>query len=261
MILSVLAAIAALSVPVASQSPCQTLAHGEHVYTACALELAEFDISLHWKDEAGEPIAQPTRLKPMLEAGGKSVALMTNGGMYHADRRPVGLFVAEGVEQRPLVRGEGPGNFQLLPNGVFFINDGVAAIQETEAFAELELEPDMATQSGPMLVIDGALHPAFREASDSVYRRSGVGVSGDGRTVWIVISEGPVNFHSFARFFRDGLEIDNALYLDGKVSRLDVPADARREFGMAMGPILAATYKAESPVEEDEAQNTENRGP
>ncbi|MEM9738638.1 MAG: phosphodiester glycosidase family protein [Pseudomonadota bacterium] len=232
-----------LTSPAHAQSPCFPLEHDTRTYTACTLSLSEFDISLHWQAPDGVLIGHPTRLHTMLNEAAKDVALITNGGMYHADRTPVGLFVEEGIEQTPLVRGEGPGNFQLLPNGVFFLDEGVARILETEAFAEAGAAPDLATQSGPMLVIDGALHPAFRKASESVYRRSGVGVSDDGQTVWIVISEEPVNFFSFASVFRDGLGLDNALYLDGKVSRLDVPGDARREFGLAMGPILAATHK------------------
>ncbi|MEL6567127.1 MAG: phosphodiester glycosidase family protein [Pseudomonadota bacterium] len=251
MISVILAVVTALSTPVASESPCDTLTHGEVVYTACALDLEAYQISLHWQDGAGELIGQPTRLKRLLEASGQEVALITNGGMYHTDRRPVGLLVSEGEELRPLVLGDGPGNFQLLPNGVFYVQDGVAGVLDTEAYAEAEIAPDIATQSGPMLVIDGEFHPAFREASDSVYRRSGVGVLEDGQTVWIVISEGPVNLYQFASVFRDVLELDNALYLDGKVSRLDVPADQRREFGLAMGPILAATYASPDDPADD----------
>ena len=236
-------------------SPCETRSFGDAVYTACALDLASHELSLHWKSEAGDVIGQPTRLKNILRDQSEDMVLATNGGMYHPDRTPVGLFIEDGEEKRPLVRGEGPGNFQLLPNGVFSIEGGIARVEETEAYFEAERTPDLATQSGPMLVINGELHPAFRQASDSVHRRSGVGVSEGGDVVWIVISEGPVNFHSFASFFRDELGLDNALFLDGKVSRLDVPADDRREFGLAMGPILAATLH--TPVGEDEVAATD----
>lgn len=223
--------------------PCRGETFDGALYTACAVDLSDYELALFWRGEDGRPIAQPQRLRSLLEARGEEMVLATNGGMYHEDRRPVGLFISGGVVERPLVRGDGPGNFQLLPNGVFFVASGVAGIAETEAFHRAGLTPDLATQSGPLLVSGGALHPAFRPASDSVTRRSGIGVSQAGDQVWIVISETPVNLHSFARFFRDHLGLADALYLDGRVSRLDVPGDQRREFGPAMGPILAVTRK------------------
>jgi uncharacterized protein YigE (DUF2233 family) len=89
-----------------------------------------------------------------------------------------------------------------------------------------------------MLVIDGALHPRFIPDSPSRYIRNGVGVSADGRRVWFVISDAPVNFHSFARLFRDELSAPNALYLDGAVSKVYAPALERNETGLDMGPIV-----------------------
>ncbi len=82
--------------------------------------------------------------------------------MYDFGLKPVGLYVEEGVEKHPLVRGGGWGNFFPRPNGVFFIgNDGKAGVMETEAYASSGIQPRLATQSGPMLVIDGQIHPAF----------------------------------------------------------------------------------------------------
>ena len=132
---------------------------------------------------------------------------------------------------------EGPGNFGLLPNGVFCVADRFAVI-ESRAFAAAPPQCRFATQSGPMLVIDGALHPRFLPESDSTYIRNGVGISADGDTAWFVISDKAVNFHRFARFFRDALGAPNALYLDGSVSRLVVPGEGRADFGLPMGPII-----------------------
>ena len=81
-------------------------------------------------------------------------------------------------------------------------------------------------------------HPALKPAGTSWRRRNGVGVSGDGRQVFFVISDAPVNFHTFARLFRDRLEVPNALYLDGAVSKVDAPALERNESGLDMGPIV-----------------------
>ena len=160
-----------------------------------------------------------------------------NGGMYHHDLRPVGLYIEDGTERAALVTREGPGNFGLLPNGVFCVGDGFAVV-ESRAFATQKPACRYATQSGPMLVINGALHPKFLPKSDSLYRRNGVGVSADGRRAVMVISNDAVNFHAFARFFRDELGLPNALYLDGSISRLYAPQLNRHDGGFPMGPIL-----------------------
>ncbi|MEP0562958.1 MAG: phosphodiester glycosidase family protein, partial [Paracoccaceae bacterium] len=140
-------------------------------------------------------------------------------------------------ELAPIVTREGPGNFGLLPNGVFCITDTKAEVIESRSFDAAPPACTYATQSGPMLVINGALHPRFLPDVTSVKTRNGVGVRGDGSIV-AVISDRPVNFHQFARFFRDVLETPNALFLDGTVSRLYAPALNRHDLGLPMGPIL-----------------------
>jgi uncharacterized protein YigE (DUF2233 family) len=139
-----------------------------------------------------------------------------------------------------LVRNAGPGNFGMLPNGVFWIDDKSAGVTETLTYDSLfEGDPPrFATQSGPMLVVNGELHPALNPDGTSIRRRNGVGVSGDGRQVFFVISDAPVNFHTFARLFRDRLQVPNALYLDGAVSKVYAPALERNETGLDMGPIV-----------------------
>lgn len=235
---------ACASVPDArADGPCKAVAFDEAPFTICTLPLEAYELRLHHRTADGALIGQPAWLEELLAKSGETLVLATNAGMYHPDRSPVGLYVEAGETYKRLVRGEGPGNFQLLPNGVFWMDGERAGVSETEAYHAAGLEPDFATQSGPMLVIDGALHPAFREASDSLYRRNGVGISEAGDVVYVAISEVPVNFHHFARLFRDEIGVDQALYLDGKVSRLDVPGEGRREFGLAMGPILAVVAR------------------
>ena len=41
-----------------------------------------------------------------------------------------------------------------------------------------------------------------------------------------------------ARLFRDGLGLPNALYFDGRISRLHAPSLGRSDRGAAMGPIV-----------------------
>ena len=168
---------------------------------------------------------------------GQTLGFAMNAGMYHPDRAPVGLFVQNGTEQSKLVTSDGPGNFGLLPNGVFCVGDTFSVI-ESRAFEKAAPTCTYANQSGPMLVIDGKLHPKFLRGSPSKFIRNGVGVSADGTLAVFAISNDPVNFHAFARLFRDALNLPNALYFDGKISRLYAPDLGRDDFGFSMGPIV-----------------------
>lgn len=158
-------------------------------------------------------------------------AIAVNGGMYHPGHTPVGLHVEAGVQHAPLVRGAKGGNFGLLPNGVFAVGPRGASVQTTPRYRG---PTEHATQSGPMLVIDGALHPAFREQSPNLRIRNGVGVTNDG-DVWLVISREPVRFWDLATLFRDRLGCPDALYLDGTVSELATdPSHRGRRFSSAL---------------------------
>lgn len=172
----------------------------------------------------------------------QTLAFAMNAGMYHADYSPVGLYVSDGEKAHDLVTAGGGGNFGMLPNGVFCAG-GARPYQviESRAFKAADPQCRIATQSGPMLVIDGALHPRFLEDSDSRYVRNGVGVSPDGQTAWFAISDRAVTFHEFGRLFRDGLGARDALYFDGSISRLYAPALNRADFGRRLGPIIGYT--------------------
>ena len=173
----------------------------------------------------------------VLAAKGQRLGFAMKAGMYHPDRRAVGLYIEEGRAESAIVTQAGPGNFGLLPNGVFCIGAAFSVV-ESRRFAKTPPDCRFATQSGPMLVIDGALHPRFLRDSDSRNIRNGVGVSADGETAVFVISDTAVNFHLFARFFRDALGLPNALYLDGRISRLYAPELGRNDGGFPMGPIV-----------------------
>lgn len=220
--------------------PCQTRSFENLPYLVCSFDAEEDDIRLFLRDETGAPFGQFDRLANHVASEGGNLVFAMNAGMYHDDRRPVGLYVEDGDAEMGLVRSAGPGNFGMLPNGVFWIDGDRAGVAETLAYEEAfeAAPPRFATQSGPMLVIGGELHPSFNSDGTSLRRRNGVGVSADGRQVYFVISEVPVNFHSFARLFRDGLEAPNALYLDGAVSKVYVPSIERNEGGLDMGPIV-----------------------
>lgn len=212
-------------------------------YVVCEAVAGE-DLRLYLDDADGTRIGTFERLRTLLANAGKDLVFAMNAGMYHPDRHPVGLYVEDGREESRLVTAPGPGNFGLLPNGVFCIRDDGFAVIETRAYAADPPACRFATQSGPMLVVGGALHPRFLPGSDSRYIRNGVGVSADGHRAVFAISSGAINFHSFARFFRDALGLPDALYFDGNISRLHAPAIGRDDFGFPMGPIVALAAPA-----------------
>ncbi len=221
----------------APAADCRNLAFESVPFTACEIDLATEDVRLFLNDASGRPFGGFASIAAHVGAQGRQLAFAMNGGMYHPDRTPVGLYVEDGLEVTPIVTGAGPGNFGLLPNGVLCIREGAADIVESRRFAGSGASCRFATQSGPMLVIDGLLHPRFLADSPSRLVRNGIGVTEDGRVV-AAISDRAVNFHRFARLFRDVLKTPDALFLDGRVSRLYAPALGRHDFGLPMGPVL-----------------------
>lgn len=221
-----------------AEAGCAALRHDGSDFTVCTYDIRQTPLRTWWQSPEGGPFGSFRAIDRALQAEGKELAFAMNGGMYHADRRPVGHYVEAGKELRPLVTRAGPGNFGLLPNGVFCIAATRVQVMESKAYARAKPTCDYASQSGPMLVIDGALHPRFLVDSSTSFIRNGVGVAADGVTVHFAISKDRVTFHQFGRLFRDALKTPNALYFDGKVSRLYDRETGRADAGFPLGPIV-----------------------
>ncbi len=230
-------AVASLAGAAAAET-CRPYSYAQNDYIVCEVA-AGADLRLFLNDPAGGVYGSFQRVERAAAAIGARVVFAMNAGMYHGDRRPVGLYIADGVEVAPIVTAAGPGNFGLLPNGVFCVETARLSVIESRGFAAAPPPCRHASQSGPMLVIDGALHPRFLPNSPSRFIRNGVGVTRDGARAFFVISQGRVNFHDFAVMFRDGLGVRNALYFDGNISRLYAPALGRSDLGLPLGPIVA----------------------
>lgn len=227
-----------LGATVATAADCVSDDFEDVPYTACIIDPAQEELRLFHADTEGQVYGTFDRVNAALAEQGQEIGVAMNGGMYHDDRRPVGLYLENGTETMRLVTSEGPGNFGLLPNGVLCIAGNSVRVIETTVFVATTPDCTYASQSGPMLVIDGALHPRFRPDSTSRFIRNGVGVRSDGVVV-MAISDAPITFHRFARLMRDALETPDALYIDGNVSRMYAPSLNRHDIGLPMGPILA----------------------
>ncbi|QKC84187.1 phosphodiester glycosidase family protein [Mesorhizobium sp. NZP2077] len=227
---------------VASVPPCRDFAFEATNYLVCEVDPKLYSIELFWKDPAGKPFQSLHNLDNAQRAAGRIMLFAINAGMYHPDLRPVGLYVERGQEMAGVKTGSGSGNFSLQPNGIFYISQGKAAVRTTRDFVRKRPSTDYATQSGPMLVIDGQLHPKFQSDGTSRKSRDGVGVRKDGVAVF-AISNGTVNFHAFARLFRDALGCDNALFLDGTISSLFAPAIGRNDDYWNLGPMIGVFRK------------------
>lgn len=205
-------------------------------------------------DAQGKRIRSFDRLDQVVKAQGKQLIFGMNGGMYlpTENNAPQGLYIENGkvlkvldplIKQRPIRT-----NFYLHPNGVFYISKtGNAYVQANASFQanypkEQYADIKYATQSGPMLVIDGAVHPVFTPNSKHIHLRNGVGILPDGRLA-LVISEDRVCFYDLATLFKDRLHCQQALYLDGFISKLYYPklplyqALPKGTFGVLMGIV------------------------
>ncbi|MCG3269229.1 phosphodiester glycosidase family protein [Yoonia sp. I 8.24] len=230
--------------PVAAVT-CADVDYKGNSYTTCEVDAVKEDLRLFLRDDAGEILGGFSAVDNSIPD--ETLVFAMNAGMYHDDRAPVGHYVENGVEEMRIVPNAGPGNFGLLPNGVFCVNDGSAQVYETLSFIENAPACRDATQSGPMLVIAGALHPRFLIDSTSRYVRNGVGTTADGARAIFAISNNAVTFHEFGSFFRDFLQTPDALYFDGKVSRLYAPDLRRSDFGFQLGPIVGVVEQIPDP--------------
>ena len=217
---------------------CRSLMFEGDRFTVC--RAGEARLELWTSERTGPPLRSFVALEQVLRERAGDVLFAMNAGMFDDAGKPIGLAVSEGWEAMPINRRtDGGGNFHMQPNGVFLVRkDGRAEVVTTSAFKPAD-DIRLATQSGPMLVVDGRLNPRFDADGRSRYVRNGVGVDEAGEPVF-AISDAPVSFGKFARLFRDELGCRDALYLDGSVSSLWDPAANRMDSFAPIGPMLVA---------------------
>jgi uncharacterized protein YigE (DUF2233 family) len=181
-------------------------------------------LQLHWLDEAGKPMGHFGALRDRLGEQGLEIEFATNAGIYERGPKPCGLTVCQGKEVVKLNLAAGEGNFYLKPNGVFYVDEAKrAGVMEAVAFGKSGVKARIATQSGPMLLSAGRMHPAFNVNSKNLRQRSAVGVrKADGQVVFVVTDRSNaekrrVSFHALASLFLE-LGCEEALFLDGDIS-------------------------------------------
>ena len=205
-------------------------------FTVTAVDVRREQLALFLNDEAGQPFKGFARLSSWLEGRGKQLDFAVNAGMYHADFSPVGLLVQDGKQAAPINLDDGVGNFFMKPNGVFLVTASGPRVLASAEYPRIKGKVLLATQSGPLLLRNGVMHPAFRANATSRHFRNGVGVKGG--KVLFVISEEPVTFYELAAFFRDQLKCRDALYLDGSISSMYSARSKRMDARAHLGPIL-----------------------
>ena len=189
-------------------------------YITCDVEADGTGLHLFWKNAEGKPYRNFAKLADATANSGKTLVFAFNAGMYQSDFSPMGLYIEDGRELHPASKTTPPHssgpvpNFYKKPNGIFYLGEKGAGILPTDRFLKQNIKPQLATQSGPMLVIDNQINPIFIVGSTDRTRRSGIGICDSG-AIRFAVSEDAVNFHDFARLFRDHLQCPNALFLDG----------------------------------------------
>ncbi|MFY0606394.1 MAG: phosphodiester glycosidase family protein [Cyclobacteriaceae bacterium] len=234
----------------AEQTPHQTNNHarrltfGGNSYDTYLVDLRSIEISFFWKDSSNDKIRSLTALKDLVEsAESEELVFATNAGMYTETNDPQGLYMENGQTLIPLdTASSGYGNFYLQPNGVFGLTHSGSAVVVPTAEWQDQDSISYATQSGPMLVIDREIHSVFTPNSSSKYIRSGVGLI-DPHTLVFIISNEPVCFYDFASVFKAVFYCENALYLDGAISRMYIPQLNRQELGGDFGAMIGIISK------------------
>lgn len=197
------------------------------------------DVKMFWKAGDGHIFRNFDSLDRWLSASQQQqLVFAMNGGMFMEDNSPLGLYIENGKTLRKLNKANGGGNFYMKPNGVFYItNKGNAHIMPREAFSATGVK--FATQSGPVVLIDGMINPAFNKGSKNLNIRNGVGILPNGDCIFMM-SRSLINFYDFALFFKEK-GCKNALYLDGAISQTYLPEQSYSAKGGNFGVIIGVT--------------------
>jgi uncharacterized protein YigE (DUF2233 family) len=168
-----------------------------------------------------------------------------NGGMYHPGHLPNGLYVENSKTMVKLdIQKKEKGYFYVQPNGVFYLTEEKNAfIRKTEDciagdFVECN-KIQYATQSGPMLVSSTKITPNVEKLNTKRYIMNGVGIKSNGELAFVMSKE-KITHYDFAKYFVE-LGCENALYLDGAISRTYLPSKNWEQLDGNFGVMIIET--------------------
>jgi uncharacterized protein YigE (DUF2233 family) len=226
-------------------SACESVTFESVALTHCIADSAQHRIAMANLGADKQPFGSLSAFAASVDPA--QVAFAINGGMYGDDLKAIGYYVQNGERLKELNRADGEGNFYMKPNGVFFgTGNKWQVLGSNTFFNTVGDRPQFGTQSGPLLLVDGKLHPEVQDDGPSKAIRNAVGVDASGKAHF-VISDAPVSFGQLARYYRDVLKVKNALYLDGAISSLWDPARGRMDKGR-VGPIIVVTKREAKPA-------------
>ena len=196
-------------------------------------------ISMYYKDASNKLIRTLGSLKQFVESSKKELIFAMNGGMYHPNFAPVGLFIADHTLHTSVNLNRGTGNFFIQPNGVFYVDanekPGICLAKDIHTVQKIK----HATQSGPMLIINRRINPYFSDTSNYFNIRNGVGITKYGKLIF-AMSRKPVTLYEFAHYFKQQRCV-NALYFDGSISKTYAPrsrwTQLNGNFGVMIGVL------------------------
>ena len=236
-----LLAISSAGMAQPTDSACMQRKFESDRFTVCAFGASRDELRLLARDTSGKAYRRLPRLAEAPGDDASRFCFAMNAGMFDETGASIGLYVENGKTLKTLNTRDGDRSFNLKPNGVFWIGaDGDVRVSTTVDYEKQKPTAKWATQSGPMLVIDGKLHPAFSHDGKARHVRDGVGRTGERRAVF-VISDDEVSFGKLVRFFRDELKVDDALDFDGAVSSLWSLSITRMDSARDLGPMIVVT--------------------
>lgn len=194
-------------------------------------------IEFFWKDNQNKPFRSLQNLEKYITTENKDLVFAMNGGMFVQNNIPKGLYIENFKTLNPIDTLAGEGNFYMEPNGIFYVTTSNKSIIVSTKNFKTDSSIKFATQSGPMLIINGKINHVFKKHSKNLNTRNGVGILKNGNPVF-VMSKKEINFYAFASLFKS-LGCENALYLDGFVSRAYFPEEnwiqKDGDFGVIIG--------------------------
>ncbi len=205
-------------------------------------------VNFHYKNEKNENFSSIENLKTSIEKAKLDIQMITNGGMYSPANEPQGLYIENKKTYKTIdtLNDKDGTNFYLFPNGVFYMDTlNNFGISSTENFIKKISDYSLiknATQSGPMLINNGEIHKSFSKASQNEKIRSGVGITSSNQLVFLITLD-DCNFYDFAICFKEIFDCNNALFLDGAISKMFIKDIPTNYLNGLFVPMISITKK------------------